>query len=77
MLAVYIIIYLLGCPAACRCQNGSTLNEGETVNINGICQYFCSKTIEGTRFCGNGKTYKDGDYIDCTSCKGILYSNAI
>ena len=66
----------LGCPNVCKCEEGTKLKGGKQLNKNGICQHFCSKPSfdkirnKTIRFCGNGKDFEDGDFVDCTFCKG-------
>jgi len=56
------------CPSACKCEPGSAANGILTLGSSGMCEAHCSKEFGGTRFCGSGAGYMDGDFIDCTGC---------
>ena len=67
-----MIIYILVCPDACKClqDGGNGHNGGKSLNLDGYCEFVCSAVTDGVRYCGDGYSYRLGDFVDCTSCKG-------
>jgi hypothetical protein len=56
------------CPSTCKCSSAHPSNGGQDVNSDGYCHAICSKPYSGTRYCGQGAAYTEGDYIDCSAC---------
>mmetsp|Transcript_14284 Transcript_14284/g.26527 ORF Transcript_14284/g.26527 Transcript_14284/m.26527 type:complete len:290 (+) Transcript_14284:76-945(+) len=59
------------CPNACRdwrCGSGDLYNGGMSLT-DGVCRHYCSQENGGYRYCGKGKYYKSGDFVDCRACK--------
>ena len=54
----------------CMCTKGTSHNGGEPPNDDGVCEYRCSRPIDGIRYCGEGTEYEKGDSIDCQPAQG-------
>merc|ERR1712179_141221 len=56
-----------GTQQECKCIRGASSNGGKELNTDGYCEFYCSKPYSGKRYCGTGKDYRTGDFIDCTT----------
>jgi len=75
---LYLLVLLLpfilashDCPEKCKCENGTAMIGGKTVNKLGYCEYYCKWRGFPWHeyYCGNGMAYSMGR--DCKACKKL------
>ena len=62
---MFLCIFILDCPEACKCKTGGANDGGKEVNDQGYCEHHCSKWGH----CGNSVHYLDNLATNCTGCK--------